>query len=184
MTSDQIKDAADGIKRGAIISPEVQLQILKDYLADRRELDARRRNFSAVEGKTFFYLFVTKSNRTESQLTTGVIENEHDSVRCINETNEIARRIDAALKRNAGTRTFETADGVKHEGCATLEKRCLELYRALKALKPLLADEAKAKPRNRLTREAVKPALAIIAEGEKREKQAQAETNNQTNERE
>lgn len=183
MTSDQIKYAADGIKGGAVISPEMMLQILKDYLADRRELDARRRNFAAVEGKTFFYLFVTKSNRTESQLTTGVVENDHDSVRCINETNEIARRIDAALKRNAGTRTFETADGVKHDGCATLEKRCLELYRALKALKPLLVDEAKGKPRNKFTRAAVRPALAIIDEGEQREKEAPAAENTNTNER-
>lgn len=171
MTADQIYDALEANKKGVAMEPDTLTKILKDYLSDRRELDARRRNFAPIEDKTFFYLYVEKTNRTESQLVTGVIESDRDSVRCINETNEIARRIDNALKRNAGTRSYETPDGVKHDGGAVLEERCLELYKALKALKPLLEDEAKAKPRNKLTREAVKPALIIIEQGEKIEQE-------------
>lgn len=172
MTTDQIYDQIETIKKGRLLTHEQALAMSKDYLADRRELDARRRNFEVVKDRTFFYLYVSSTNRTESQLVTGVIESDKDSVRCSNETREIGKRINAAIKRNAGTRTYETADGVQHDGCATLEKRCLELYQALIALKPLLESEVEAKPRNKLTREAIKPALAIIAESGKVKQEA------------
>lgn len=143
----------------------------RDYLLDRRELDAMRRIYAPLKDRTFFYLYASDTSRTETQLETGIVENPRERVRTGNETIQIGKRIDEALKRNLHTRNYETADGVKHDGCATLEARCLELYRTLKALKPLLEAEATENPRRKFTRQAVKPALTIIDQGEKAEKE-------------
>lgn len=137
-------------------------QLLKDYAADRKELDARRRDFAPVAGKTFFYLFIDHTKRDECQMQTGIVENEKDKVRCSNDTRLIGNRIDEALKRNMTVKSYETADGVKHDGGLAINERYQRLFNLVCELLPMLEEVVASQPRTKFVRETVKPIIKII----------------------